>query len=57
MISLGTTSPICCVEILFAIDSPILEEGFRLYNDTLRDLRAEQKEDKQKIGTGGVFLK
>ena len=32
----------------FGIDSLILEEGFRLYNITLRHLGAEQKEGEAK---------
>ena len=31
------------LKIIFAIDSPIPEKGFRLYNSTLRHLGAEQK--------------
>ena len=36
-------------KIISPIDSLIFEEGFRLYNISLRNLRAEQKESKQKI--------
>ena len=41
----------------FAIDSPILEEGFRLYNMTLWFLDAEKKEGKQKIEESLLFFK
>ena len=44
-LNLGTMSPIW--KIIFAIDSPILEEGFIIYNITLQHLGPLQKEGKQ----------
>ena len=47
------TSPIS--KIIFSIDSPILEEGFRLYNTAQRHLGSEQKEGKQNIEKSLLF--
>ena len=38
--------------MLFAVDSPFLEEGFRLHIITLRLLGAEQKEGEAKTKSG-----